>query len=190
MNRQSRFCDQCGTGLVGEDWPKKCVGCGRGVWPNPTPIGVALIPIVGFAGDVGLLVGRRGHQPKMNEFGLPGGFHDDHPDGETTLQCAVREVREETGLVLSHTDFEHFHEYSNPAQSQVLHFYQYVGVPLLENLNVKLGECKVSPECTELALWYGDYANDPLCFDSHQQAAMMWERLGRDMRLYGTRSLY
>lgn len=41
------------------------------------------------------------YSPRRREWGLPGGWRE---PGETVLECVLREVREETGLVLSGAD--------------------------------------------------------------------------------------
>ena len=55
---------------------------------------VAAVGIVIWRGDQVLLI-RRGKPPRAGEWGLPGGMQD---LGETILEAAVREAREETGL--------------------------------------------------------------------------------------------
>jgi ADP-ribose pyrophosphatase YjhB (NUDIX family) len=52
------------------------------------------IGVVVWRGDKVLLV-KRGHAPRKNEWGLPGGAQN---LGETIMRAASREVREETGL--------------------------------------------------------------------------------------------
>jgi ADP-ribose pyrophosphatase YjhB (NUDIX family) len=52
------------------------------------------VGVVIWRGDKLLLV-KRGHAPRKGEWGLPGGKQE---LGETILQTAVREAREETGL--------------------------------------------------------------------------------------------
>ena len=89
-----RFCSYCGgphkdtTG-----WPRECACCGEMHWRNPVPVSVVLLPV-----DAGVLTVRRAIPPGEGKLALPGGFVD---GGESWQQAAVREVMEETGLVIS-----------------------------------------------------------------------------------------
>ena len=172
MNRFSKHCDQCGTALpLGDEWPKKCLGCGRGVWPNPTPIGVCLVP-VSDGNRVGILIGKRGHNPGMGEWGLPGGFINDTVPGETIIGGATRELWEETGVDLrnNYDRFSHHWEYANDPQAQVLVFYHYPYALGLGTM-VSEGPCSFTPECTELRVaWHPE----SLCFSSHTIALNLW----------------
>lgn len=173
MNRHSKFCDRCGSKLPeGDEWPKTCPGHKGLVFVNPTPISVMVIPVrhKDDFGRFGILVGRRNHEPAKGTFGLPGGFHDDKPEGETLMQGAIREVREETGLVLCENDVRHHYEYPNPAQSQTLVFYRYL-TPLVIGLDFEVGPCNVSPECDELDVIWNPVQ---LAFQSHTNAAKIW----------------
>lgn len=174
MNRHSRFCDRCGHALPpGSEWPKKCYGCPVTVYPNPIPIGVALVPLYTQDSTIpeGLLIGKRNHEPKFGEWGLPGGFQNDTERGETTLQAAVRELYEETGLRLSPHYFRHHMEYANAPQCQTLAFYLYIGPHIIIGREIKLGATDWSDECSALDVWS---EHEDLCFDSHTQAAKLW----------------
>lgn len=93
--RQSRFCLRCGTALVPRDdngHPRAtCPACGWIYYRNPVPAAGVLL---GRGGDI-LLVKRR-YEPRAGAWCLPAGFME---YGETPEHCAVRETREETGLV-------------------------------------------------------------------------------------------
>ena len=60
-------------------------------YPSRPVLGVG---VVVWRDDRVLLI-RRGHAPRKGEWGLPGGMQH---LGETIMETAVREVREETGL--------------------------------------------------------------------------------------------
>ncbi|WP_344826413.1 NUDIX domain-containing protein [Actinocorallia longicatena] len=67
---------------------------------------VLLVPV-----DGGLLTVRRGISPGLGELALPGGFID---VGETWQEAAVRELREESGVVLDAGGVRLFDVHSAP----------------------------------------------------------------------------
>jgi ADP-ribose pyrophosphatase YjhB (NUDIX family) len=73
-------------------WPRTCTACNNISYLNPSPVGVVLLPV-----DGGLLCVRRGIEPGIGELALPGGFLD---VGETWQEGCVRELWEETGIVV------------------------------------------------------------------------------------------
>jgi 8-oxo-dGTP diphosphatase len=60
------------------------------------PVAVALLPVSHDDGRTGLVVVRRDIEPYRGEIALPGGFIE---TGESWRQAAVRELKEETGLI-------------------------------------------------------------------------------------------
>jgi ADP-ribose pyrophosphatase YjhB (NUDIX family) len=91
------FCSFCGTAFAPPlKYPRTCVKCAAQVWSNPIPVSVVLLPVRHSVGE-GLLVVRRSIEPKKGLLALTGGFLEDH---ETWQQGGVREVREETGVVI------------------------------------------------------------------------------------------
>jgi ADP-ribose pyrophosphatase YjhB (NUDIX family) len=95
---QHSHCSYCGTVYpdVESRWPRTCVSCGETTWSNPLPVAVVLLPVSYPDGAVGLVVVRRDIEPFRGELALPGGFIE---TGESWQEAAVRELREETGLL-------------------------------------------------------------------------------------------
>ena len=84
-------CGYCGVRFADSSWPRKCGACGRTTFRNPAPVAVVLAPV-----DDGLLVVQRAIEPARGKWALPGGYID---YGESWQVAAVRELREETGVV-------------------------------------------------------------------------------------------
>ena len=89
-DKNSRFCPACGMPM---DWhtniSKRCVGCGKEIWPT---VATAIIVLIS-RGDEVLMVRARNF--KGDYYGLVAGFVE---TGETLEECVEREVMEETGL--------------------------------------------------------------------------------------------
>ncbi len=119
---RDQFCSACGTAyptpLV---YPRRCPAssCGMTVWANPIPVAVALVPIV--VGDrTGLLVVRRGIEPKIGKLALVGGFVEEH---ERWQSGAAREVVEETGVIVDEGSVTLFDAVSTePRPNRILMF--------------------------------------------------------------------
>ncbi|MBB5964131.1 NUDIX domain-containing protein [Planomonospora venezuelensis] len=93
MTIKNAHCSFCGASFaVGQAWPRTCSGCGNTSYLNPLPVAVMVLPL-----DGGLLVVRRDIEPRRGELALPGGFIE---VGESWQEAAVRELREETGVVV------------------------------------------------------------------------------------------
>ncbi|WP_433258045.1 NUDIX domain-containing protein [Streptosporangium sp. CA-135522] len=93
MTVKNSHCSFCGKAFaVDQAWPRTCSGCGNTGYLNPLPVAVMVLPV-----DDGLLVVRRDIEPHRGELALPGGFID---MGESWQQAAVRELHEETGVVV------------------------------------------------------------------------------------------
>jgi ADP-ribose pyrophosphatase YjhB (NUDIX family) len=104
------FCSFCGTRYRELTWPRQCAACGERTWQNPTPVAVALVPVVlPDGGGHGLVVVRRAIDPGRGELGLPGGFME---VGEVWREATVRELREETGIVAAAADVRLFDVHS------------------------------------------------------------------------------
>ena len=106
-----RYCPVCGSPEfeVNNVKSKKCRACGFTYYMNPSAATVAVIvkktvPSAGMGKGEGLslLVVRRGKEPAKGTLDLPGGFSD---MDETSEEGVIREVMEETGLNVTHTEF-------------------------------------------------------------------------------------
>lgn len=95
-----RFCPLCGSHRFVENnvKSKRCQDCGFVYYFNPSASTVAVI--VNDRDE--LLVVRRAKEPALGTLDLPGGFCDCY---ETSEQGVAREVKEETGLCVEHTEF-------------------------------------------------------------------------------------
>ncbi len=97
---QFRFCPECGSPRFVEHdaKSKRCEDCGFVYYFNPSAATVAVI----LNERRELLACRRGKEPAKGTLDLPGGFADCF---ESSEEGVAREVREETGLVVTGTEF-------------------------------------------------------------------------------------
>jgi len=87
-----RFCPLCGGALEAEESHLRCTSCGERYWANPLPAAQALLEC-----DGRVLLARRGIEPRLGHWDLPGGFVE---ESETPEHAVRRELKEETGLEL------------------------------------------------------------------------------------------
>jgi ADP-ribose pyrophosphatase YjhB (NUDIX family) len=107
MRQKDSHCSYCGRPFAdGAAWPRTCAGCDSVSYKNPLPVAVLLLPV-----DGGLLTVRRGIPPQIGKLSLPGGFID---FGETWQEAAVRELSEETNVVVPADEVEEFRVRSSP----------------------------------------------------------------------------
>ena len=85
-----RFCPRCGGELAPEENHLRCTVCGERYWANALPAVQALIER-----DGRVLLARRGIEPRLGHWDLPGGFVEETEEPEAAVR---REVLEETGL--------------------------------------------------------------------------------------------
>ncbi|HWE81321.1 MAG TPA: NUDIX domain-containing protein [Gaiellaceae bacterium] len=86
-----RFCPRCAAELEPrERGHLGCPGCGSAYYANSAPAVQGLL-----VRDGRVLVGRRGIEPRLGYWDLPGGFLE---EGEAPLDGLRREFLEETGL--------------------------------------------------------------------------------------------
>ena len=97
---QFHFCQKCGSPRFVEhnEKSKQCEDCGFVYYFNPSAATVAVI----LNERQELLTCRRGKEPAKGTLDLPGGFSDCF---ESSEEGVAREVKEETGLEVTHTEF-------------------------------------------------------------------------------------
>jgi ADP-ribose pyrophosphatase YjhB (NUDIX family) len=87
-----RFCPRCGSTLEPEDDHLRCPSCGVRYWANSLPAVQVLLER-----DGRVLLARRGIEPRLGHWDLPGGFAEEAEPPEAAVR---RELHEETGLEL------------------------------------------------------------------------------------------
>ncbi len=117
MKDAHRYCGYCGTEYSARardprnkhNWPRRCNYCGEDTYCPPVPAINVLVPVLRTpkyaspSNAPGLLVIQRGIEPGKREWALPGGYFDHR---ELWEEAAVRELEEETGLVIPELDLE------------------------------------------------------------------------------------
>lgn len=163
------FCSFCGKGYEPPlAYPRTCAGCHTTIWSNPIPVSVVLVPVLGHpsagAAEVGLLVVRRAIEPRLGKLALVGGFLEDH---ETWAQGGVREIAEETGVVVDPATLTTFWFTSTePRPNRVLLFS--TAAPITASA---LGAFTPNKETSERGLIFGaDGLEDVFAFPLHGEA--------------------
>jgi ADP-ribose pyrophosphatase YjhB (NUDIX family) len=167
---RDRFCSYCGTAYPEpRSYPRKCAmpACGVEVWANPTPVAVVLLPVRDASGT-GLLVVRRGIEPRKGHLALAGGFVEEH---ETWQQAGARELREEANVVIDPGALAPlWFTSTEPRPNRVLLF----GVaPVVARAALEAFEA--SAEAAERGVVYGPGGlSEVFAFPLHVHAAQMW----------------
>ena len=153
-----RYCVLCGTALRGireHGVPRRaCPRCGFIAYRNPVP---ACGVIVMRGGKV--LLAKRAHEPRIDCWGIPAGFmeYGEHPEA-----TAVREAREETGLVVKLTGlFGVYAGRDDPRTRAVL---------VLYHARVTGGRLEAGDDASEVAFFPLDRLPKPLAFRAHEEA--------------------
>lgn len=134
--RQSRHCSRCGaeTGQIPASWGVRCTSCGSEHYPHIHPCAIVLVR----RGDELLLARKPEWQP--DRYGLVAGFLD---FGESLEECAIREVREETGIEIANVRYVGSQNWPFPAQLMAGFVADYAG-----------GKIRVDPTELEDARWF------------------------------------
>lgn len=116
--RNNRYCGVCGSPLrMHTSISKKCPQCGKEIWPQ---LSTAIIVLIQRDDEV-LLVHARNF--KTDFFGLVAGFVE---TGETLEEAVVREVKEETSLVIKNIRYIESQPWPYPCGLMVGFFADYV----------------------------------------------------------------
>ena len=107
--RQSRHCSLCGaeTAPISASRGKLCISCGAEHFPHIHPCAIVLVK----RGEELLLTRKAEWQP--GRYSLVAGFLD---LGESLEECAIREVREETGINITNVRYVGSQNWPFPAQ--------------------------------------------------------------------------
>lgn len=153
-----RFCVLCGTALSGirEHGVARmaCPRCGFIAYRNPVP---ACGVIVERGGRV--LLAKRAHEPKLGSWGIPAGFmeYGEHPES-----TAVREAKEETGLVVRLEGlFGVYAGRDDPRTRAVL---------ILYRAKITGGRLQAGDDASEVGYFSLDSLPRPIAFRAHREA--------------------
>lgn len=163
-----QYCPDCGipATIVGAI-PFRCEKCGYAHFFGP----VAAVGGLVMNSENELLMVRRAQNPQRGKWGLPGGFVD---RGETIAEALSREVREETCLTVSSSQF--LISFPN------LYDYQGVVAPVIDlffTCQVRAGD-SVKLDLNELDDFEWVYPSherlQEMAFDSNRKAIEFWMR--------------
>jgi ADP-ribose pyrophosphatase YjhB (NUDIX family) len=154
------FCPHCGTtlGEIVEEGNtfKHCYGCKKFThYDNPKGVVNALIPL-----DGGLVLILRAVNPRAGKHALPGGYIN---KGEGPRQAVVREILEETGLIVEVV--RPLDELPVPHVNQFLCFYL---------VKVVGGQLKAGSDAGEVAVHKLDALPAEIAFPLHDQVIKAW----------------
>lgn len=157
-----RHCPRCAARLEPKDdngtLRPVCPSCGYVHYRNPAPAAGVLLPH-----DDGLLLVRRRFEPRAGAWCLPAGFME---YGETPEACAVRELREETGLDAELTGlFGVFAGFDDPRVRAVL---------ILYTARTVGGALVPGDDAIEAAYFGRDGLPAQIAFEAHRRALDLW----------------
>lgn len=126
--QQSRHCSACGAENehIPASWGKKCSACGTSHFPHLHPCAIVLVK---RGND--LLLTRKAEWP-AGRYSLVAGFLD---FGESLEECAMREVREETGIEIENVRYVGSQNWPFPAQLMAGFVADYAGGEIVVDQN-------------------------------------------------------
>lgn len=132
-------------------------------YPYPRPMLTADCVVVNSRDEVLLI--RRGNEPFKGCWALPGGFME---MDETIEHCAVRELKEETGLHVSEQDIKLIGVYSAPNRDP--RGRTVTAAYLVKNVECRMKDAHAGDDAAELR-WWSLFALPTLAFDHAQIVA-------------------
>jgi 8-oxo-dGTP diphosphatase len=153
-----RYCPRCAAEIVRAAGRVECPACGFLAWGNSVPAVQALL-----VRDGRLLLGRRGIEPGLGKWDLPGGFLE---EGEHPLDGLRRELLEETGLEIEPGEFVGV--WLEPYDGRIVFGLTYKATAT--------GEERAGDDLTELRWFAPDELPDAggLAFSTHPEILSLW----------------
>src|SRR5438093_5677220 len=166
LHGQPRYCLGCGTRLVRREEHGRpratCPACGFIHYRNPVPAAGVIL-----TGRTGVLMVKRAFDPAAGAWCLPAGFME---YGETPESCAVRELREETGIDSRLTGlFGVYAGFDDPRVRTVL---------ILYTAERTGGRLKAGDDATEARYFALSRPPRRIAFESHRRALNELRALG------------
>ena len=110
--RKHSHCSYCGHPFADATWPRRCAHCGNVSFLNPIPVTIVLQPV-----DDGILVVRRGIEPRRGWLALPGGYIG---AGESWQEAGAREMWEEACVAIDPVALQVVRVFSAPDDTLIL----------------------------------------------------------------------
>lgn len=147
-----------------------CPQCGFVIFKNPVP-GVGVLVEM----DGGVVLIKRGHQPKKDLWALPAGFIE---ADESIEEAAVRECKEETNLDIELVEMFHVDSFPNDPtpQSGIIIFYRAKPIG---------GKLQPGDDAIEAEVYQPDALPVDVAFRTHRAALARWAGLNGAVATFG-----
>jgi ADP-ribose pyrophosphatase YjhB (NUDIX family)/ribosomal protein S18 acetylase RimI-like enzyme len=165
-NFATTYCQRCGhkmsSDVIGGRERPVCPQCGFVIFKNPVP-GVGVLVEM----DGGVVLIKRGHQPKKDLWALPAGFIE---ADESMEEAAIRECKEETNMNIELIEMFHVDSFPNDPtpQSGIIIFYRAKPVG---------GILQPGDDAVEAQVYQPDALPVDVAFRTHRAALARWAGL-------------